>query len=77
MEMRVGDLVRPTIHRDDSTDREIGLIIEVKKEAVSGVSLATVKWTTGCDSDSYRIEPIVSQSGHVLLPEIEIISESR
>ena len=77
MEMRVGDLVRPTMYLDDSDDRDIGIIIEVKKEVVSGVSLATVQWTTSCGADSYRVEPIVSQSGHVLPPEIEIISESR
>ena len=77
MEMRIGDLVRPTMHLADSDDGDIGIIIEVKKEVVSGVSLATVKWTTSCDADSYRAEPIVSQSGRVLPPEIEIISERR
>ena len=77
MDIRVGDLVRPTAHFKDAGDRDIGIVIEVKKEVVTGVSLAAVKWTMGCDSSFYRVEPIAAQNGHLLHPEIEIINESR
>ena len=77
MDIRVGDLVRPTVHFKSSGDRDIGIVIEVKKEIVSGVSLATVGWTSGYDSNHYRVEPIVAKDGQILYPEIEIIKESR
>ena len=62
-----------TIKADRRGKKKIGVVVEVGREVVSNIQVATVHWMDGTIHEQVRVDPVVSQGGIVLSPEVEVL----